>query len=171
MTGHVAVVDTVAPDGASVMVVQQNIASRSRYNLTCAACFLHATANMATGAPDGGAPDVRSGDAAMADGTGGRSAGTGGAAGSGGGPAGTGGSAVGSGGAPAGTGGSGGESGGSGGAGIMGGSDAAPAITPGGSTVGCACTLFTDAQTSRGAGVFALVGVGLALALRRRRSL
>ena len=60
-TGHVAVVDTVAAD--TLMAVQQNGASRSRYNLTCAACFLHATANTGAPSPDGGAGDAGRPDA------------------------------------------------------------------------------------------------------------
>lgn len=59
VAGHVAVIDTVNAD-ASVTAVQQNSAGRSKYNLTCAACFLHATANDGTGgggaADGGGAP-------------------------------------------------------------------------------------------------------------------
>ena len=58
-TGHVALVDTVAADSLSVMAVQQNSAGRSKYNMTCATCFLHAAANDGT-ALDGGAPDVGS---------------------------------------------------------------------------------------------------------------
>lgn len=52
VAGHVAVIDVVNAD-ASVTAVQQNSAGRSKYNLSCAACFLHATAN--DGASDGGA--------------------------------------------------------------------------------------------------------------------
>ncbi len=77
-TGHVAVVDAVNADG-SMMAVQQNVASRSRYNLSCAACILHVAANDGT-PPDGGAPVVDAGGAGGAVGATG-AAGTSGGAG------------------------------------------------------------------------------------------
>jgi surface antigen len=79
-TGHVAVIDVVNTDG-SVMAVQQNVASRSRYNASCAACFLHVAANDGSGS-DGGVPPVDAGGSgAGGAGMGGRGAGGAGAGG------------------------------------------------------------------------------------------
>src|SRR6185436_15547616 len=50
-TGHVAVVDTVEP--TRLFAVQQNRASRGRYDLTCAKCYLHVVANDGSVAPPG----------------------------------------------------------------------------------------------------------------------
>ena len=84
MTGHVAVIDVVNAD-SSVMAVQQNVASRSKYNASCAACFLHVTANDGSSS-DGGVPPADGGGVAGSGGAGGRggAAGTTGAAGAGG---------------------------------------------------------------------------------------
>ena len=178
VTGHVAVIDTVNAD-ATVTAVQQNSAGRSKYKLTCAACFLHATANEGTvgdgGASDGGALNDagaagKSGasgaggfvGAAGAGGVAGRAGGLAGQAGTGGltGSAGTGG-AVSSGAAAAG-----------GTTGVAGAGGVGAGATPDASA-GCACRL-ADGQGSGGRGgrrdllaLFALCGVA---AIRRRRS-
>lgn len=147
-TGHVAVIDTVNSDG-SLTAVQQNVAGRQKYNLTCAACFLHAVANSGA-AIDAGVPATTGASGASG------AAGSGGATGSGGvtGPGGATGSggakgsggAIGSGGAT----GSGAATGtggamGSGGA-IGSGGTTSAAGAPGGSSEGspsdgCACGL------------------------------
>ncbi len=65
VTGHVAVIDVVNAD-ATVTAVQQNSASRSKYKLTCAACFLHAVANDGSAA-DAGVPSDGGRDTAATD--------------------------------------------------------------------------------------------------------
>jgi MYXO-CTERM domain-containing protein len=84
-TGHVAVVDVINAD-MSLSAVQQNVASRSKYMMSCAACFLHVTANDGSGG-DGGVPagDAGSGTDSGRDGAAGTSGsiGTGGAVGTG----------------------------------------------------------------------------------------
>jgi MYXO-CTERM domain-containing protein len=171
VTGHVAVIDTVNAD-ASVTAVQQNSAGRSKYKLTCAACFLHATANEGTvgdgGASDGAAlNDAGAAGKAGASGAGGfvGAAGAGGVAGRAGtggvtGSAGTGG-AVSSGAAAAG-----------GTTGVAGAGGVGAGATPDASG-GCACRL-ADGQGSGGrdgrgdlVALFALFGLA---AIRRRRS-
>jgi surface antigen len=155
VAGHVAVIDVVNAD-ASVTAVQQNSAGRSKYNLSCAACFLHATAN--DGTSDGGAPA----DAGLA--------GEGGAAGS-----------VGAGGAPgaAGRAGIGGAAGSSGTGGALSSGAAGAGGTIGGgpgvgsdASSGCACNV-ADRKGARGGenrrdrlGLFALLTL---VAFRRRR--
>lgn len=49
-TGHVALVDEYDADNESISAVQQNSASRGRFELSCAKCFVHVVAN------DGAAP-------------------------------------------------------------------------------------------------------------------
>jgi surface antigen len=141
-TGHVAVIDVVNAD-SSVMAVQQNVASRSRYNLSCAACILHVAAN--TGAPsDGGVPGADAGGAAGTSGAGGVS-GTGTGAGGAGGRGGAGGAtgiagATGAGGtAPTPDGAAGTTGGGPGGtAGTAGTTGGSPGASPDGASGGCA---------------------------------
>ena len=75
-TGHVAVIDVVNAD-TSLSVVQQNVASRSKYMASCAACFLHVTANDGSSS-DGGVPfGDAAGGAGGATGTGGANGGAG----------------------------------------------------------------------------------------------
>jgi surface antigen len=85
--GHVAVVDTVDAAAARLSAVQQNGASRSNYQLSCAHCYLHVVANNGSVSPRdaGGA-----GAGGALSGTGGASA-TGGATASSGGVTATGG--------------------------------------------------------------------------------
>src|SRR6478609_5798157 len=78
-TGHVGVIDVVNAD-TSMSVVQQNSASRSKYMMSCAACFLHVAANDGTGG-DGGVP---TGDAGTTTDGGAGASGAGGAGGRGG---------------------------------------------------------------------------------------
>jgi MYXO-CTERM domain-containing protein len=175
-TGHVAVVDTVAADMASVVAVQQNPAGRSRYNTTCAACFLHATANGGRG--DGGVTDAGSGaDGPVSPGSGGRMGGTGGRGGNaaGGGGSGVAGAPQSTGGAPAsggtpggtgggaGTGGMSGGTGGGGGGGDVGTKDGGAGIDDPEVGTGCACA-FTGHS-----GGFAPVWVLVLLTIARRR--
>ena len=145
-TGHVAVVDLVNAD-SSVMAVQQNMASRSKYNASCAACFLHVVANDGR-SNDGGVPPA---DAGGAGGRGGAAGGTGATAGATG--AGGGAGAIGTGrggdgappptdgaaGASAGTGGTGPSSSGAAGTvgGGPGGTGAGPGATNDGASGGC----------------------------------
>jgi len=165
-TGHVGVIDVVNAD-TSMSVVQQNSASRSKYMMSCAACFLHVTANDGTSG-DGGVP---TGDAGMtADG----GAGTSGAGGRGGtsGTSGVGGT-TGRGGASggAGTTGSAGVSGAAGTTGSGGGAgtaDTGPGATPGDATGGC-----TVARSGGDRGASFLIGLAALVLLggrRRRRS-
>jgi len=165
-TGHVGVIDVVNAD-TSLSVVQQNSASRSKYQMSCAACFLHVAANDGTGG-DGGVP---TGDAGMtADG----GAGTSGAGGRGGtsGTSGVGGT-TGRGGASggAGTTGSAGVSGAAGTTGSGGGAgtaDTGPGATPGDATGGC-----TVARSGGDRGASFLIGLAALVLLggrRRRRS-
>lgn len=181
-TGHVAVIDVVNAD-TSVMAVQQNVASRSRYNASCAACFLHVAANNGSGS-DGGVPPVDAGGAGGGSGTTG-SAGRGGAGGAIG-PAGIGGATgpAGTGGATGtGTGGVGGSTGSGGAAGTAAGGTGAPtggtaggtAGTTGGTTGGGTggvpeaatggCAVAGEGERLHGVGLLVL----LALAVRRRR--
>jgi hypothetical protein len=78
-TGHVALVDTVDAAKGKVSAVQQNQASRSSYNFSCAKCFLHVVANDGTST---GVPIPSSGGATSASGgassTGGAPSGSGG---------------------------------------------------------------------------------------------
>jgi surface antigen len=158
-TGHVAVIDVVNADG-SMMVVQQNVASRGRFQMGCAACFLHATANAGTAVPDAGVPgpDAGGGTDAAAGGAGGGGmgggAGTSGAAGGASGGAGAGG--------PTETG-----AAGIGGAGVP--PDPVAPVTTGPLAVGCTCE--TGARDlSRTPVVVSLLWAALALSRRRRRS-
>ena len=181
-TGHVAVIDVVNAD-STVAAVQQNSASRGRYNFSCAACFLHVIANDGTtpdaGAPvDAGAPTdagAAPNDAmAGADSSSTRDAGTGGSAG----PTGTGGSAgpAGTGGAagPAGPGGSagpagtGGAAGPAGTGGAAGGPSVGPGAMPSDVGTGCACALENGQGGGVGLGLVLLLGV-LAVGRGRRR--
>jgi surface antigen len=148
-TGHVAVIDTVGADG-TVIAVQQNVASRQKYNLTCAACFLHAVAN--DGTPlDAGAPTTTGASGANgAAGEPGRgTTGPGGMTGSGGG--------------------SGGTTGAGGSLGSAGGPGEPVASSPGG---GCSCELAADAEQKsrgRGRGFLLFVAFAAASVSRRRR--
>jgi MYXO-CTERM domain-containing protein len=181
-TGHVGVIDVVNAD-TSLSVVQQNVASRSKYMMSCAACFLHVTANDGTSG-DGGVPTS---DAGMtADGGAGASggagtSGAGGATGRGGanGAAGRGGAtgtagtlgAGGSGGASggAGTTGSGGVSGAAGTTGSGGGAgtaDTGPGETPGDATGGCSVA---RSGADRGASFLIALAALVLLGRRRRR--
>jgi len=170
-TGHVAVVDTIAADMASLMAVQQNSAGRTRYNTTCAACFLHATANTGTPSPDGGAGDAGGPDGGSGGRPGSGGAGSGGRAGTDGGSAGA------SGGAGSGGAGSGGRVGTGGAAGAMGtagatggagtpGSGGGPGITGDGGSGGC---VIGGAASHTDPSVFLLAVAGWRLAIRRRR--
>lgn len=173
-TGHVAVVDNLSPDMTSVMAVQQNSANRARYNVTCAACFLHATANTGGSSADAGVgdasrpdagisdrPDGGAGDGAGADGPPGTSGGTGG----GGGPATDGGSGgPGTGGREA-TGGSAGAMGGSGATGAAGTAGTA-GVTGDGASGGCTLAGAADAASWS---TFLFAALVAALAVRRRR--
>jgi hypothetical protein len=64
-TGHIAVVDVVAPAGGRVTFVEENRAGRRSSEQSCALCYLHAVANDGTpgtaGAPGGGASGGMSG--------------------------------------------------------------------------------------------------------------
>lgn len=53
-TGHVAVIDTLAP--STILVVQQNSAGSFTWPRSCVACYLHATTNSGTGDPCTTAP-------------------------------------------------------------------------------------------------------------------
>lgn len=79
--GHVAVVDTVDAASSRLSAVQQNGASRSNYQLSCAHCYLHVVANDGS-APPGGTGGAGSGGAVSAAGgasaTGGATASSGG---------------------------------------------------------------------------------------------
>jgi MYXO-CTERM domain-containing protein len=167
-TGHVALVDTVAADGLSIMAVQQNSAGRSKYNMTCAACFLHATANDGTGY-DGGVVDAGAisevgvdVDVAKRDDVGVRDTnllGTGGALASGGAP-GTGG-AAGTGGAQ-----------GTGGAASTGGVTGAAGTPSTSASQGCSCHVGGEGTSSGHLGDFAvilLLGTLVGGTRRRRR--
>ena len=189
-TGHVAVVDTVNTD-LSVMAVQENSASRSKYNSTCAACYLHVVANTAS------AGDAGVGDASATggvNGTGGTNAGAGGIGGAGGarrdgsaadalvadaGATNSGG-AVGSGGAlQPGTGG--GIAPGSGGAlgtggaisstgGMaMGTGGAAPGATSSGASEGCACAMSSSSSDGSNDHWLWFLALGLTTVMRPRR--
>jgi MYXO-CTERM domain-containing protein len=59
-TGHVAVIDVVNAD-ATVTVVEQNQAGRRKCQISCAACFLHASANDGATVDGGVAPDAAAG--------------------------------------------------------------------------------------------------------------
>lgn len=159
-TGHVAVIDTVNTD-ASVTAVQQNSAGRSKYAQSCAACFIHATANVA-GATDGGvtAPDAGVGGAL---GTGG-APGTAGAAGTGG--------ISGTGGAPgAGGAGSGGVgSAGSGGATGAAGTGAAGSPTAKDSGGGCSCRVTGSGERGSLLDLLLLLVPAASIVARRRRA-
>ena len=156
-TGHVGVIDVVNAD-TSLSVVQQNSASRSKYMMSCAACFLHVAANDGTGG-DGGVP---SGDAGTAtDGGAGTGGATGGAAASGGTGGGGGVTTIGS----AGTSGGAGTTGSGGGAGTA---DTGPGATPGDATGGC-----TVARSGGDRGASFQIGLAALVLLggrRRRRS-
>jgi hypothetical protein len=194
VTGHVAVIDVVNAD-ATVTAVQQNSASRSKYKLTCAACFLHAVANDESagdaGVPgDGGGVDAAPSDTggaptdapvAMDSGSPRDAAGAGGGPGpsGSGGTVGSGGS-VGSGGTgPLATGGVTGSAG-SGGAAITGnGGAAGPTATGGagpgattGETAGCACRVSAENAIPAGSppwGAVAFLAFGVLITARRRR--
>lgn len=174
-TGHVAVIDVVNADG-SMMAVQQNVASRSRYNMSCAACILHVTANDGA-SPDGGTPAVDAGGGAGSGGGAG-TAGTSGGAGRFGtagslGTAGTPGSAGVAGSAgftgTAGGSGTGGVSGTASGTAGMPGSPGttggAPGVAPDGLAGGCACATGGSGRSAVPLGLVLLV----ALVGRRRR--
>jgi len=188
MTGHVAVIDVVNAD-ATVTAVQQNSASRSKYKLTCAACFLHAVANDGSGA-DAGVPSDGGSDMAATDtgvdaptvadlapprdavGAGGGS-GNGGQSGSGGtAPAGgSGGVASVATGGVTGSGGSGGVAGTGGAAGPTATGGAAPGAAAD-SAGGCACRVSGGGAAPDGATPWdrvALLGLGIVLTARRRR--
>jgi len=185
-TGHVAVIDVVNAD-SSIMAVQQNVASRSKYNMSCAACFLHVAANDGS-TTDGGVPPADAGggtDAGGAGGAGGRGgAGRGGAGGAGGAAAGAGGGAgtgglAGAGGGAGATGtGSGGDTqptdgavgpgtGGTGSSssGVAGASGGGPGATPDGASGGCSVTGAGGALAPLGL----IILLGLAAASTRRR--
>ncbi len=158
-TGHVAVIDIVNAD-ASLTVVQQNSAGRSKYAPSCAACFIHATANSG-GATDGGVttPDAGAGGAAGARGTGG-APGTGGALGTGGTP-GTGG-ALGTGGTP-----------GTGGGGVSGTGGAGDGGSPGSPTAegtggGCSCRVTGSGERGSVLDLLFLLPAASIVARRRR---
>ena len=135
-TGHVGVIDVVNAD-TSLSVVQQNGASRSKYMMSCAACFLHVAANDGSSG-DGG---VSPGDAGSVGDGGAGQGGAGGTSGAGGGGAAGQGGSVSTGGASDGGGtGTGGAAGG-GATGLGGGSGAAggsAGAAPGDGTGGCA---------------------------------
>ncbi|HWJ56652.1 MAG TPA: CHAP domain-containing protein [Vicinamibacterales bacterium] len=155
-TGHVGVIDVVNAD-TSLSVVQQNSASRSKYMMSCAACFLHVAANDGTGG-DGGVP---SGDAGTAtDGGAGTGGATGGAAASGGTGGGGGVTTIGS----AGTSGGAGTTGSGGGAGTA---DTGPGATPGNASGGC--TVARSGGDRGRAIVLALTALVLLGGRRRRR--
>jgi surface antigen len=154
-TGHVAVIDLVNTD-ASLTVVQQNSAGRSKYAPSCAACFIHATANVG-GASDGGvtAPDAGAAGAAGARGA----SGTGGALGTGG--------TSGSGGA-LGTGGvSGGGDGGSPAGGATGAAGSPAAEDAGG---GCSCRVTGSAERGSVLDLLLLLLPAASIVARRRRA-
>jgi surface antigen len=176
-TGHVAVVDVINAD-TSLSAVQQNGASRSKYMMSCAACFLHVAANDGSGR-DGGVPPGDAGSGAdAAAGRGGVAGtsgalGTGGAAGTGGGGASASTGAAGNGGATGaggssggagatGFGGSNGVTGSSGGSGAAGGG---PGAVSGDGAGGCAVAPASDDRVGL---LFPLL-VGLALAVVQRR--
>ena len=177
-TGHVAVIDLVNAD-SSVMAVQQNMASRSKYNASCAACFLHVVAN--DGRPnDGGVPPA---DAGGAGGRGGAAGGTGATAGAGGAIGGGGGAgAIGTGrggdGAPPTTDGAAGTSAGTGGTapsssgaagtvgGGPGGTGGGPGATNDGASGGCSVAGARNALAPFGL----LLAFGALSARRRRRA-
>ena len=161
-TGHVGVIDVVNAD-TSLSVVQQNVASRSKYMMSCAACFLHVAANDGSSG-DGG---VSPGDAgSVADGGAGRG-GAGGTSGAGGGgAAGQGGSASTGDASDGGATGTGGAAG-AGAATGLGGSGAAgsgPGAAPGDGTGGCAIAPSRDDRLG-----LLLTFVALAVVLRRGR--
>jgi MYXO-CTERM domain-containing protein len=54
-TGHVNVVDTVDMASAKVTAVEQNVAGRHPYNMSCAKCFLHVMMNDGVAKPISGA--------------------------------------------------------------------------------------------------------------------
>ncbi len=172
-TGHVGVVDVVNAD-TSLSVVQENTASRSKYMMSCAACFLHVTANDGTGG-DGGVPPGDGGP--TSDGGAGTSggAGTTGAGGRGGaggttGAAGTTGTAgtagtVGAAGTTgtAGVSGAAGTTASGGGAGTA---DSGPGATPEEASGGCAVA---RSDGDRGASVLIALAALVLLGRRRRR--
>lgn len=177
-TGHVAVIDLVNAD-SSVMAVQQNMASRSKYNASCAACFLHVVANDGR-SNDGGVPPA---DAGGAGGRGGAAGGTGATAGAGGATgAGGGAGAIGTGrggdgappttdgaaGASAGTGGTGPSSSGAAGTvgGGPGGTGGGPGATNDGASGGCSVAGARRALAPLGL----LLAFGALSARRRRRA-
>lgn len=158
-TGHVAVVDVVNAD-STLMAIQQNVASRGRYNFTCAACFLHVAAN--NGAlPDAGAPidASSSGGSTVVVGSGGAAGptATGGAPGS-----------TATGGAPGSTG-----TAGAPGPLASGGATGTTGIGPGAPSndvgAGCACALVDGSGGDAGLGLVTLLGLMAATAGRRRR--
>ncbi|HXU03287.1 MAG TPA: CHAP domain-containing protein [Polyangia bacterium] len=177
-TGHVGVIDVVNAD-TSMSVVQQNVAARSKYMMSCAACFLHVAANDGTGGdagvPTGDASTTTDGGAGTS-GAGGKSgaagaSGAGGATGRGGASGGAGNvGATGS----AGTSGSGGSvattgsAGVSGGAGTTGGgpgtAGTGPGAAPGEATGGCTVARSGDRESALLVALMTLVLVG-----RRRR--
>ena len=171
-TGHVAVIDLVNAD-SSVMAVQQNMASRSKYNASCAACFLHVVANDGR-SNDGGVPPADAGGAGGRGGTG-ATPGAGGTTGAGGGAGaigtGRGGDGAppttdGAAGASAGTGGTGPSSNGAAGTigGGPGGTGGGPGATNDGASGGCSV-----AGARRALAPFGLLLAFGALSARRRR--
>jgi hypothetical protein len=97
-TGHIALVDEVDTEDASVTFIEQNRAGRRSSDIDCAKCFLHVVANDGTGAGGmagaGGAMGGSAGVAGMAGSTGeGGMGATGGDPGSGGSGGGSGGAA------------------------------------------------------------------------------
>jgi MYXO-CTERM domain-containing protein len=185
-TGHVGVIDVVNAD-TSLSVVQQNSASRSKYQMSCAACFLHVAANDGTGGdggvptgdagttPDGGAGTTGAGGrggAAGASGRGGASGGagtvgvTGGAGTSGsGGVAATGSAGV-SGAAGTGSAGVSGTAGTTGSGGGAGTGDTGPGAAPGDGSGGC---MVAPSDGDRGSASLLALAALVLLARRRRR--
>jgi surface antigen len=162
-TGHVGVIDVVNAD-TSLSVVQQNGASRSKYMMSCAACFLHVAANDGSSG-DGG---VSPGDAGSARDGGAGQGGAGGTSGAGGGGAAGQGGSVSTGGASDGGGtGTGGAAGGGatgfgGGSGAAGGSAGA---APGDGTGGCA---IAPSRDDRGGLLLAFLALAVVLLGGRR---
>jgi len=62
-TGHVNLVDTVDMAGGKLVAVEQNMARRGSYKISCGKCFLHAVVNDGSAAADAGAstPQVDAG--------------------------------------------------------------------------------------------------------------
>lgn len=59
-TGHVNLIDTVDMAGGKVTAVEQNVAGRHPYMMSCAKCFLHVMANDGTPMQISGAPPATS---------------------------------------------------------------------------------------------------------------